>query len=147
MVINTNIPSAYVTRILRNSVSDIGKSVARLASGSKIVSPEDDAAGLAQSSNLQAESVQNKALVTNITNTLSYQRTQDGFLQQVQKAMERMGELVMLASDQTKSDSDRSSYQKEFVELKEALTRIQGKTFNEASLFGSSPNTLRSNWA
>jgi len=100
------------------------------------VSPEDDAAGLAQSSNLQAESVQNKALVTNIINTLSYQRTQDGFLQQVQKAMERMGELVMLAHDESKSDLDRASYQKEFAELQEAIARIQEKTFNEASLFG-----------
>ena len=49
MVINTNIPSAYASRILSGSTNNLAKSLAKLSSGSRIVSPEDDAAGLAQS--------------------------------------------------------------------------------------------------
>ena len=49
MVINTNVSAASGTRLLAESSGALSKSLARLSSGSKIVSPEDDAAGLAVS--------------------------------------------------------------------------------------------------
>ncbi|MBT5619273.1 MAG: flagellin, partial [Verrucomicrobia bacterium] len=44
MVINTNTTASAATRNLANSTSLLSKSLARLSSGSKITSPEDDAA-------------------------------------------------------------------------------------------------------
>lgn len=49
MVINTNMSAQSSARLLGESSAMLAKSLARLSSGSKIVSPEDDAAGLAVS--------------------------------------------------------------------------------------------------
>jgi flagellin len=49
MVINTNMSALSSSRLLGESSAMLAKSLARLSSGSKIVSPEDDAAGLAVS--------------------------------------------------------------------------------------------------
>ena len=47
MVINTNIAATAASRTLGESAKALSASLTRLSSGSKIVSPEDDAAGLA----------------------------------------------------------------------------------------------------
>ncbi|MBI3414152.1 MAG: flagellin, partial [Verrucomicrobia bacterium] len=49
MVINTNTSALSSSRLLADSSSMLAKSLARLSSGSKINSPEDDAGGLAVS--------------------------------------------------------------------------------------------------
>ena len=49
MVINTNVSAQSSSRLLSESSSMLSKSLARLSSGSKIISPEDDAAGMAVS--------------------------------------------------------------------------------------------------
>jgi flagellin len=85
----------------------LAKSLARLSSGSKIVSPEDDAAGLAVSLRLDAQINRTNAASSNIGNAISFNQTQDGFLQKVGKALDRMSELAILSQDITKSDADR----------------------------------------
>ena len=45
MIINNNQGAALAARVLGESSSALQKSLARLSSGSKIVSPSDDAAG------------------------------------------------------------------------------------------------------
>ena len=47
MVINTNMSAQSSARLLVESSTLLSKSLARLSSGSKIVSPEDDVAGQA----------------------------------------------------------------------------------------------------
>ena len=55
MVINTNTTALTASSNLQQSQSMLAKSLARLSSGSKIVDPADDAAGLAVSSRLDAQ--------------------------------------------------------------------------------------------
>ena len=55
MVINTNIAATAATRNLAASTDRLSQSLARLSSGSKITSPEDDAAGLAQVIRFEAQ--------------------------------------------------------------------------------------------
>ena len=55
MVINTNISALRTTRTLAESMNRVSKQIKQLSSGSKIVSPEDDAAGLSVSSKLGAQ--------------------------------------------------------------------------------------------
>jgi flagellin len=43
----------------------------------------------------------------------------------------------MLATDETKSNTDRALYEKEFDELQEFITAISSKTFNGTTLFSS----------
>jgi flagellin len=138
MVINTNTSAINSSRLLGASSSMLAKSLARLSSGSRIISPEDDAAGLAQSIKFDAQINRNEAANVNIGNAISFSQTQDGFLQKVQKALDRMSEISVLAQDTTKTDSDLSNYTAEFSQLQNYISDISGKTFNGVSLFAGS---------
>lgn len=137
VVINTNVSAMNSARLLSTSNSQLSKSLARLSSGSRIISPEDDAAGLAQSIKFDAQINRNSAANINVGNAVSFSQTQDGFLQKVQKALDRMSELSVLAQDNTKTNSDLSNYSAEFTQLQQYISDIAGKTFNGVSLFGS----------
>lgn len=115
----------------------LSKSLARLSSGSKIVSPEDDAAGLAVSLRFDAQVNRINATKNNVGNAISFSQTHDGFLQKVGKALDRMSELSILSQDVTKSDSDRTLYQKEFTTLGAYVDNVATKDFNSVSLFSS----------
>ena len=137
MVINTNISALSSARLLSESSSMLAKSLARLSSGSKIVSPEDDAAGLAVSMRFEARISRTDAANNNVQNAISFSQTQDGFMQKVGKALDRMSELAILAQDVTKSDADRALYNSEFSTLSAFITNSAGKDFNGVSLFST----------
>ena len=137
MVINTNTAAMASARSLDWSTSQLGKSLARLSSGSKITSPEDDAAGLAQSMRFEAQINRNSAVKSNIGNAVSFTQTQDGFLQKVQASLDRMSELSVLAQDITKTNTDRSNYSVEFQQLQNYISDIGTKDFNGVTLFSS----------
>ena len=107
MVINTNVTAESSANLLATSSANLAKSLQRLSSGSKIVSPDDDAAGLAVSMKFDAQSKRIGAAVTNISNAISFTKTQDGYLAQVGKALNRMGELAVSAQDVTKTADDK----------------------------------------
>jgi flagellin len=86
-------------------------------SGSKIVSPEDDAAGLAVSMRFDAQINRISATKVNVTNAISFSQTQDGFMSKVSKALDRMSELAILSQDVTKGDEDRALYQRSIRNL------------------------------
>lgn len=135
MVINTNTTAQKSASLLMESSSMLSKSLARLSSGSKIVSPEDDAAGLAVSIRFEAQISRTNAAKNNVSNAISYSQTQDGFLQKVGKALDRMSELSVLSQDVTKTDSDRSLYNSEFSNLGGYINDLATKDFNGISLF------------
>jgi len=113
----------------------LAKSLTRLSSGSKIVSPEDDAAGLGVSLRFDAQINRINAVTNNIGNAVSFTQTQDGFLKKTQKALDRMSELAVLSQDITKTDSDRGLYDKEFTQLGDYIKDIATKDFNGVTLF------------
>lgn len=137
MVINTNISAQVSANNLQNSQAMLNKSLARLSSGSKIVNPADDAAGLAVASRLDAQIQRLSAAKTNVGNAVSFTQTQDGYLKKIAKALDRMSELTILAQDVTKSDADRALYQNEFAELGDYITTAAGKDFNGVPLFSN----------
>ena len=135
MVINTNTAAVRGTRVLGESTQRLNASLARLASGTRIISPQDDAAGLAVASKFDAQIQRNRGVQNNLSSAISYSQTQDGFLQKVGKALDRMSELATLALDNTKSANDKSNYQTEFTDLKNYISDIGVKDFNGVSLF------------
>jgi flagellin len=135
MVINTNISAHISAQLLSESSTRLSKSLARLSSGSKITSPEDDAAGLAVSLRFDAQVNRISAAANNVGNAISYGQTQDGFLKNVGKALDRMSELAVLALDITKTDPDRALYNSEFQTLGQYISEISKKDFNGVSLF------------
>jgi flagellin len=144
MVINTNASALSSASLLAESSKMLSKSLARLSSGSRIVSPEDDAAGLAVSMRFDAQINRIAAASANVGNAISFSQTQDGFLKKVAKALDRMSELAILAQDVTKTDTDRGLYEKEFATLKGYISDIADKDFNGVSLFSSSALSVTS---
>ena len=141
MVINTNTTAQQSSDLLAASSANLAKSLQRLSSGRKIVSPEDDSAGLGVSMKFDAQSKRIGAAVANISNAISFTKTQDGYLGQVSKALTRMSELSVSAQDATKTDTDRSLYNKEFTELGKYVDDIATKDFNGVSLFTDGAGT------
>ena len=135
MVINTNIGANRTSRLLEESTQKLNGSLSRLASGSKIIEPQDDAAGLAVATKFDATISRNRAVQNNLTSALSFSQSQDGFLQKVSKALDRMGELATLSLDATKSSNDVTNYETEFADLKNYISDIGTKDFNGVSLF------------
>jgi len=135
MVINTNVSAQSSARLLSESSSMLQKSLARLSSGSQIVSPEDDAAGLAVSFRFDAQINRITAANANVANAVSFGQTQDGFLQKVTKALDRMSELSILSQDVTKTDADRLLYDAEFQQLGDYVDDVATKEFNGVALF------------
>jgi flagellin len=128
--------------LLSASSANLAKSLQRLSSGSKITTPQDDAAGLGVSMKFDAQSSRISAASNNVGNAVSYTQTQDGFLQQVGKALNRMSELSVSAQDVTKTDTDRSLYNAEFTQLASYITSTASKDFNGVSLFDSAAKAV-----
>ena len=136
MVIKTNISALTSARNLNENQNSLSRSLGRLSSGSKLVNPSDNAAGFAVSIRLDAQISRIQAAGDNIGNALSFSQTQDGYLKKVAKALDRMGELSMLALDETKSDTDRGLYNNEFVNLQKFVESSSTRDFNAVSMFG-----------
>ena len=134
MVINTNIAAQTGARLLSESTAQLNKSLARLSSGLKITSPEDDAAGLAVSSRFDAQINRINAVRTNVSNAVSFSQTQDGYLKKVAKALDRMSELSVLSQDVTKGTADVALYQTEFASLATYINDLATKQFNGVGL-------------
>ena len=114
MVINTNTSAQVSANNLQANQTALSRSLARLSSGSKIVQPSDDAAGLAVATRMDAQISRLAAANNNIGNAISFTQTQDGYLKKITKALDRMSELAILAQDATKTDEDRGLYNVEF---------------------------------
>jgi flagellin len=137
VVINTNYAATVAANNLAASNNMLQKSLNRLSSGSKIVSPADDAGGLAVSMKLSAAAVRQGAVANNIGNAISLLQSQDGALKVTGLVLQRMSELRVLYDDVTKSATDKANYDTEFTALQAQLTSNGGEKFNGVALFGS----------
>jgi len=123
--------------------SAIGKSVARLSSGKKLLSPADDAGGLAIALKIDSQRARLEASALNAQNAISFLQVQDGVLKSVGSIIDRFSELRTMAQDATKNSSDIDNYNQEFMELQLQYDSISDERFNGISLFaGDSDSTV-----
>ena len=113
------------------------KSLQRLSSGKRIVSPSDDAGGLAVGMKLQSSLKRAAASRLNTQNGVSFLQMQDGVLKVAGEILDRMSELKSFYNDVSKSDADRETYNHEFNELQRELNMLKGQKFNGVSLFAT----------
>jgi flagellin len=137
MVINTNMAAITAASNLDNSTNKLNNSLSELSSGSKIVTPADDPAGLAESISIQSQLGESQAANSNVSNAISFSQTQDGYLQQVGAALDQMATLAVEAQDVTKNSSELSDYQAEFKTLATYISTTAGAVFNGVSLFSA----------
>jgi len=137
LTINTNTAATAASASLNKNNSYLQKSLARLSSGRRIISPSDDAGGLAVSMKLSASINRTKSAIANIQNAVSFGDVQDGALQSAARIVDRMAELKSLSLDVMKSGSDVANYDTEFGALQRQLYQIGAETFNGVSLFAT----------
>jgi flagellin-like hook-associated protein FlgL len=127
--------ASYSALSMKRSNNLLTKSLQRLSSGKRIVSPSDDAGGLAVGMKLQSSLKRSAASRLNTQNGVSFLQMQDGVLKVAGEILDRMAELKSFFNDISKSQDDRQTYNHEFSELQKELTTLKGQKFNGVSLF------------
>ena len=145
--INTNYAASAASNNLALSNSMLQRSLNRLSSGSRIVSPSDDAGGAAVAMRLSADAKRSGSAATNLNSAVSLLQNQDGALKVGGKILERMAELQSLWNDSTKNTSDKALYDIEFKALQGQLKSLTKEKFNGTALFGSTDTSIITNAA
>ena len=142
LIINTNTIATQTRNYLATNQSNLQRSLGRLASGSRIVKPSDDAGGLAVGNKLTATLNRNVRAQQNVSNSISFLQVQDGALASVGKILDRMSELKTMSLDVTKNSLDIANYDAEFNQLQDQLSNIREEKFNGINLFTTSADPL-----
>lgn len=135
--INTNYAAVTASANLARNNELLMKSMARLASGKRIIDTSDDAGGLAVAMKLNSSIEKLKGVSSNIKNAISFLDVQDGILQGVAGILERMSELKSMSQDVLKNSSDINTYNTEFKNLQVQLYQMSKEKFNGVSLFAT----------
>ncbi|MCZ4252019.1 flagellin [Pseudoalteromonas shioyasakiensis] len=126
--VNTNVSSLNAQRNLNKSSQGLATSMERLASGMRINSAKDDAAGL-QISNRLTSQVNGLAVAQrNANDGISMAQTAEGAMNESTNILQRMRELALQSANGSNSDTDRAALQKEVSALQTELTRISDTT-------------------
>ena len=131
LMINSNIASLNAQRQLMNSGADLDQASERLASGRRINTASDDAAGLAISNRQTSQIRGLDQAIRNANDGISLIQTAEGALDETTNILQRMRELSIQASNGIYSDADRSTLDAEVQQLKAEIDRIaETTTFN-----------------
>ncbi len=135
MVISSNVTSLMAQTNLANTQTSLNKSIGRLSSGSRIISAQDDPAGLAISEKLKSQIRGVDMARRNAEDGISALQVAEGGMTEIGGILIRMKELALQASNETLSGNDRDFLNTEFQQLKSEITRISKSTkFNGNTL-------------
>ncbi|MCE2715509.1 MAG: flagellin FliC [Acidibacter sp.] len=135
VVVNTNISSITASRILSENRADLEKAMERLASGKRINSAADDAAGMAVAAKMRADITSLNQSVRNTNDAISLVNTYDGAAAEIESILIRMRELAVQANNGTYETADRTNANYEYTALSNEITRIAGvSAFNRKML-------------
>ncbi len=132
--INTNISSLTAQRAIADSKNDLETAMERLATGSKINSASDDAAGLAMTQRMTAQIQGLNMAIKNSNDGIAMTKSIEGAITEVSDMLQRMRELSIQAANGTNSASDRTYLQDEVNLLIQEVTRVSANTRYNGSL-------------
>ncbi|MFQ2103633.1 flagellin [Aeromonas rivipollensis] len=128
LYINTNVSSLNAQRNMMNSTKSLDTSYTRLASGLRINSAKDDAAGLQISNRLTSQVNGLDQGNRNANDGISLAQTAEGAMDEVTGMLQRMRTLAQQSANGSNSDSDRDALQKEMDQLGAEINRISTAT-------------------
>jgi flagellin len=141
-VIGTNIASLRATNASTSANQALSTSMERLSTGKRINSAKDDAAGLAISTNMNAQVRGMNQAIRNANDGISLAQTAEGALGEVSNMLQRVRELTVQATSGTYSADDKANLQAEVSALKTQITSTLANTqFNGNKLFDGSAGT------
>ena len=136
LTISNNTAVASANYYLGKNQQALQMSIKRLASGKRIVAPNEDPGTLSVVMKLNASVSRLKGARNNVQNGVSFIEVQDGVLDSIGRIVGRMAELKGMATqDPMKSSQDIASYDNEFVDLQKQMRDIAATKFNGVSLF------------
>ena len=131
-------------RYLDDITNKLSKSFNKLASGSRITSASDDAAGLAIADALKSDAVVYDQASRNIGDGQSLTQIQDGVFSSLNDIGGRLQELATQSGNGTLSDSQRGALNQEFQQLSQEANRIVGSTeFNGQNVFSGQSTAIQ----
>ena len=144
LVVNTNISSITAERSLATTRSAMETAMARLASGKRINSASDDAAGVAVAARMSSQIQGLNMAVRNANDGISLSKTAEGAMDEVDTMLHRMRELAMQAANGTYTAEDRTYLNHEFTRLTEEIDRVatQTKWNQDIALSNGSNSTI-----
>lgn len=143
LTINTNIASLQSQMSLNNSSQALQNNQQRLATGLRINSAADDAAGLTITDGMTSQIRGMNQAVRNANDGISMAQTAEGGVGEITEMLQRMRDLAVQAANETNTDDDLKALHQEFSELQDEISRVAEATkFNEKSLLiGTAANS------
>ncbi len=124
MRINTHILSLMSQRTLSQTTKAFARAMQRLASGQRINSARDDAAGMALGTGLESQRRGMLQAVRNMNDSRGFLSTAEGALAAQTELIQRMRELALQSANGTLSDTERGYLNTELQQLVEEFDRI-----------------------
>ena len=133
--VNTNVASLNAQRNLMGTKLNLDRSLERLSSGYRINRAGDDAAGLAISENLKAQTRGLKQALRNAQDGISLVQVAEGGLNELSSILIRLRELAVQAASDTIGPVERQFLNVEYDQLVSEADRIaDGTEFNGNAL-------------
>ena len=145
--IQHNLLAENANRQLNVNTKKNTKITEKLSSGYQINRAADDAAGLAISEKMRRQIRGLHQASENINDGISYVKTAEGALNEVQEILQRMNQLSVQAANGTNTLSDREAINSEIQALKVEMNRIfSTTTFNEQRIWEPEESTIISDY-
>ena len=128
LFVNTNACSMNAQRMLSNSTTALDTSYKRLASGLRINSAKDDAAGMQISNRLTSQINGLEQGNRNAQDAISYAQTAEGAMDEMTTMYQRIRTLALQSANGTNSADDRKALQNEVTQLCAEIDRITKDT-------------------
>jgi flagellin len=126
--IGTNVASLSAQRALNEAERQTGRAMRQIASGQRIVSGGDDAAGFAISERLRGQAASLQQAKNNSEGAVGLIQVAEGGLNEQNNILIRLRELAVQSASDTVSDEEREFLEVEFTQLSEELDRIAKTT-------------------
>jgi flagellin len=123
-VINTNINAVTAQNALVSNQRDLSSTMQQLATGRRINSAADDAAGLAIRNKLTSQIRSLDMAVKNANDGISLLQTADAASAELTGMLQRMRELAVQSANDIYTDDQRSALNDEVVELQAEMNNI-----------------------
>ena len=137
-VINTNVAASVTANAMKANQRAMDTTMERLATGLRVNSAKDDAAGLAIGTKMDSQIRGMQQGVRNANDGISMLQTVDGAAQQITNLLQRMRELAVQGQNDTNSTSDLNNLNDEFAALATEIDRIADRTeFNGAAMMST----------
>ena len=121
MIVKNNLPGTKALNQLNKNNKAVGKDLKKVATGMKINTAEDDASAFAVSEKMQAQLRAIDQDVQNTQNGSTMLKTAEGAIENTVDVLRTLKEKVLNAANDTNTDWDRTTIQKE---LDQALEQI-----------------------